>query len=105
MPTVYNDVQQQPLFVFSKVCNVCLQEKPLEQFSKAKENKDGYRGQCKACMREWSKNHARKQGVPERGHASAQALEQGTKVCKGCEKELPLDAFHKGIGVAGRRPT
>jgi hypothetical protein len=38
-----------------KTCVGCGENKPLSEFPKAKQNKDGYGGKCKSCVRErWS---------------------------------------------------
>jgi len=39
----------------SKVCNKCNVEKPLSDFYKRKDSKDGYRGECKDCKNEYFK--------------------------------------------------
>lgn len=54
MPKVYHTVQfmQPSLFSLSaKVCNVCLEEKPLDtdHFVRDRSKKDGYREMCKTC--------------------------------------------------------
>ena len=43
----------------TKVCNKCGEEKPAttEYFWKAKSCKDGLRGQCKDCMKEYKKEY------------------------------------------------
>lgn len=44
-----------------KTCSTCGKSKPLDQFNKAKGNKDGLTGQCKTCIHErwkdWYENH------------------------------------------------
>jgi len=35
----------------TKICNVCLEEKPEEDFPKHSQHKDGYRQPCKVCHR------------------------------------------------------
>ena len=40
-----------------KVCNKCGEAKPLSDFYKEKSKKDGYRNDCKACVRARSKAH------------------------------------------------
>ena len=45
-----------------KTCNVCLEDKPLEQFHNRSNSPDGKRYTCKSCSnlksREWAKNNA-----------------------------------------------
>jgi len=40
-----------------KTCSKCIIEKPLEQFSRNKNSKDGLQNKCKACVREYDKNY------------------------------------------------
>jgi hypothetical protein len=39
-----------------KMCNKCKEKKPLTQFVKNKQCKDGYAGTCKKCQNQYSKN-------------------------------------------------
>ena len=43
----------------TKICNKCGEEKPAttDYFRKAKANKDGLRGQCKDCIKEYEKQY------------------------------------------------
>lgn len=41
----------------SKVCYICEQEKPLEEFHKDKHSSDGRRSKCKECVKEYSRIH------------------------------------------------
>lgn len=41
----------------TKVCRVCEEEKPEEEFYNVKANRDGLCGSCKACCIEWGKSH------------------------------------------------
>ena len=34
----------------TKICSQCHEEKPIDEFYKNKNTKDGYHGQCKSCM-------------------------------------------------------
>ena len=36
----------------TKVCTKCGKEKPLSEFHKRKESKDGYKSRCKECIKE-----------------------------------------------------
>ena len=40
-----------------KKCSKCGEEKELSEFHKAKQNKDGYRGSCKDCVKEYKKEY------------------------------------------------
>src|SRR5690348_4152234 len=91
MSPFYHHVQQLPLFVFSKVCTICSQEKSIEAFSVDKSKKDGYRAQCRECKR--TQALARNQSVPP----------SPTKVCSRCHLEKPLDQFHKASDGKGGR--
>lgn len=46
--------------VITKVCSKCKQPKPLIEFNKRIKSKDGYRGQCKKCEKEWCKDNPEK---------------------------------------------
>ena len=63
-----------------KTCTICKENKKLEDFSKNKNAKDGYRNQCKLCRREQRNksysNHAMRK-------------------CRGCLKEKYLIHFEK----------
>jgi hypothetical protein len=39
--------------IVSQTCVSCKCEKPISDFPKAKQNKSGYRGQCKTCCKAW----------------------------------------------------
>ena len=40
-----------------KVCNVCKEQKPLDEFQKRSSNKDGKTGMCKVCKRNYDNEH------------------------------------------------
>lgn len=40
-----------------KTCSKCKKTKPIDQFNRRKVSKDGYRGQCQACEREYYRNY------------------------------------------------
>lgn len=54
--------------VLTKICSKCGEEKPAttEYFGKAKRNKDGLRGQCKDCMKEYRKQYYKKNKEEEK---------------------------------------
>src|SRR2546423_1355006 len=64
MTTLYHG-NQLPLFALTKVCSQCHQEKPIEEFDKASDQKSGYRpnckdghkNRCKACDKEYRNTH------------------------------------------------
>ena len=41
----------------SKVCNICNECKPLDEFHKDKTKKDGYGGKCKICKSSYIKKY------------------------------------------------
>lgn len=59
----------------TKRCSTCQKDKPLTEFSKAKAYRDGYRGQCKACVYEKEKLRQRKPEYRERQRAWEQQRE------------------------------
>lgn len=61
-----------------KRCNKCLVEKPLEQFNKNKQCKDGREGQCKSCKSEYAKKEWRKK--QEAGKLKAESSKTEGKI-------------------------
>ena len=77
-----------------KTCNVCKIEKPLSQFSKHSQNKDGLRYECKECMAEWVKTNS---GKATRLYSSClrRAKLSGAKVT--IDKNWILERLENGI--------
>lgn len=50
-------ILQRPLFIFSKVCARCQEEKPIEQFNRMSDTKDGYHVHCRHCQSEYNHQH------------------------------------------------
>ena len=55
----------------SKICSICGLEKPLSEFSKRKDSKDGYRGQCRMCLNLWEKRNDHRWSNPDLGRIIA----------------------------------
>ena len=51
-----NEIIIAKIFVKNKICNTCHTEKNISSFSKKKENKDGYRNDCKSCRKIYEDN-------------------------------------------------
>jgi hypothetical protein len=74
--------QQQPLFVISKVCTKCHQDKPLDEFFKSEHGKYGRRADCKDCC-----------ARPGRPRRIKQTSRTGYKICNTCLLEKPHAEF------------
>ncbi len=42
----------------TKICSICKDEKPCSEFYKSSTCKDGYNGQCKACLKKYRQTEA-----------------------------------------------
>lgn len=53
----------------TKTCSKCKETKPVDEFHKSKQNKDGYRGSCKPCMNSSSRayHHANRDELNAKG--------------------------------------
>jgi hypothetical protein len=73
-----------------KKCIKCGIEKPLSEFPKRKNSKDGHRNSCKECrltyQRKWSNGEIEKKDY---------SAPEGMKKCRKCEKILSVDNFGK----------
>lgn len=74
-----------------KKCNVCHQVKPLSEFVKEKDFKDGYRPLCKDCKNKRLKEYTKK-WAEERSNTTYFPKE---KQCKDCLEVKPIDEFTK----------
>ena len=54
---------QNILSVESKKCSSCKVDKPLIEFHKKKELKDGFRSKCKICISKWQQEHYSKPDI------------------------------------------
>ena len=70
-----------------KTCRACGLDYPLDEFYPTKYNKDGRVSYCKSCSRKKVKAHYKKR------HFVSQT--EGVKVCRACERELPMTEFHE----------
>jgi hypothetical protein len=87
-----------------KPCNVCHQEKGLDQFYRDAAAADGLTSTCKPCTRqrarEWRNRNPRKvKEQAARGNAKARAnprppATEGTKTCSVCKQEKPVTEFY-----------
>lgn len=69
----------------TKFCNICQNEKPIQEFYKDKTSNDGYRSKCKICdkltMKKWRTNNR------EKHKASSQSYRESNKEkCKEAKK-------------------
>lgn len=83
-------ITQLPLFVLTKVCATCKQEKSIHDFSPTPEGKYGYTAHCKPCLAA----KARAQRAAKR--EPKPIARPGFKFCIKCGEEKPLDAFYAG---------
>ncbi len=88
MTTVNNTFMQLPLFGPTKRCSQCEQEKPLDAFDKASNQKSGYRSNCKEC-----RNKPKPRVVT-------------SQTCNKRHIEKPIEEFHKSVRYStGHRST
>jgi hypothetical protein len=87
----------------TKICSKCGETKALDQFAPNPRYKDGYRGQCRQCARDYAKTH----GAANREKRTAQARERRRrnnprpeydpnateKQCNQCGESKPLESF------------
>ena len=82
-----------------KLCTKCGESKPLSEFHKKKDNKDGLRAQCKKCRRIEGIVFRSKQPPPtiriENYNARKNLFIAGNKKCTKCEEIKNLKNFHK----------
>src|SRR6266849_3683529 len=50
-------IVQIPLFIFSKFCSVCQEEKPIEEFNLGRSKKSCYNTFCRKCQSEYNHQH------------------------------------------------
>lgn len=87
----------------TKVCSICNQEQPLEQFSANRRKADGYRNYCRACQQ--SAQQARLYGITQA--QKEEMLEAQGKVCAICGADSPgktrwhTDHCHDSLKVRG----
>jgi hypothetical protein len=79
-----------------KRCRDCGEDKPLEQFSPAKKNRDGRTSYCRDCLRVRHQRYrdAQAGGAPRR-RTGARASSADVKWCPACQQELPRTSFGK----------
>ena len=80
----------------TKICTVCQEDKPLDQFYKQKGGKHGVTAMCKSCISEYRKNKVN-------SYVSDPSKPVPVKTCKTCLEEKPITDFHKSSsGTFGR---
>ena len=80
-----------------KVCNTCREEKPLSEFHRSKQRRDGHKGDCKGCRSEMAKLDYKKSGPHWRARYERQrefmnSLKQ--KPCADCGIEYHPAVMH-----------
>lgn len=71
----------------TKTCTKCKEEKPVSEFSKQKDKKDGLRCNCKECIKNSYKIYSNKN--------KSKDIDVLTKICTICGLEKTLEEFHK----------
>ena len=89
--------------VEEKICSKCGQNKPVSEFLRRKISKDGYRGQCKECMRRdflIYNDHIRNLPPEEKPrHKPPMGI---TRTCRKCHIKKDITEFRKkSENVAG----
>ena len=94
----------------TKVCCRCKEEKPIDQFSRNKGSKDGYKEYCKGCASimgaEYRKTHSEKKKASSqryyletKSRAAERTAEEKKKtpfkICTICGEEKPIAEFYK----------
>jgi len=88
----------------NKRCKVCEITKPLEHFSIAKENKDGFNNTCKSCKCEYARIHRninkvtisnRRKELYKKPSKPENYLGIDNKNCSVCLKNKPISDFNK----------
>lgn len=72
----------------TKICSVCQQQLPLDQFHKSKGGKYGVKGLCQSCANEYAKNTTNSY-VPDPSKPVP------VKTCTSCKQEKPITDFYK----------
>jgi hypothetical protein len=66
--------------ILSKKCIKCKQEKPVEQFSKNRNTKNGYCNTCKTCVKEYQLSIKDKLKVYQQGYQAVYRKENADKL-------------------------
>jgi|SaaInlStandDraft_2_1057019.scaffolds.fasta_scaffold224999_1 hypothetical protein len=87
-----------------KKCNHCKQDKPLSEFNKNKNRKDGLQGNCKICQAAYTKRHYERNKQPYKDRTKANKIRlrawlkeyKETICCEKCGEGRPptLDFHH-----------
>jgi hypothetical protein len=72
-----------------RMCSICNTEKPLDQFHKDKESKEGLTKRCKPCTSAYYKGYNAARKVAEA------SVDVRSKVCRDCHLEKPISQFGK----------
>lgn len=75
-------------------CSVCEEEKPLTDFAKRKDRKDGHSKACKECLKKRRKQ-LRQKYIRENQKISEKTKKSILKRCNKCEEEKPITEFCK----------
>jgi len=81
-----------------KRCNTCGEELPStrEYFNKSSDNRDGLRGECKQCRKNYNKLYRTPEYKEEMVKKETELITSETKKCVGCGNEFPRTSeyFH-----------
>lgn len=80
-----------------KKCRLCKKEKSLDEFYKRKSSKDGYRNECKECLKQKEKDrrNRNKEENKKKHYKYRKNNLSEVKACMQCGKEKELKHFHK----------
>src|SRR4051794_35638305 len=73
-----------------KKCSKCGEVKPLDDFYRSSQSKDGRQGHCKACNLQALRERAARRPAKLRPRVAAPA---GYKYCYGCDQTKPFSEF------------
>jgi hypothetical protein len=77
-----------------KKCPTCKTDKPLSDYNKNKNRKDGLQRECRECCYKQHNKHYHTKKSPR----LKENLKEGYKICTCCKQELILDMFNKQKG-------
>lgn len=83
-----------------KTCPKCSIEKPIEEFSKDRTQRDGRERRCKKCKQECTRDYRRRTHVPH-PRTYGQPDSEGYRTCTICKERKPLAEFVKSETKSG----
>ena len=79
----------------TKICSRCHTEKDIDEFSRARGQRDGYAFQCKQCDKDYKDKYKFENG---KYLLSGEYKIPSIKICSRCHEEKTIDEFHRDNG-------